>query len=195
MIENTIKYYQKIEDESLKNLSQGKKYQFRKMMKNVSLLRANETYFLNIHNSENARNLIKQYQQDMQKMYIIAQKEYNITLAKLKSTNDIELKQKILDDYANSGIHGFKAKNGAMWNITTYSSMYTTHVNNQLYRMNVRENAKNDLFLVSTHKTICDLCKPYEGKMLTRQELDSSTLFHPNCKHFVAEIKSYGGVA
>lgn len=34
MLNNTIKYYEKISDEALKNLAAEKKYQFRKMMKN-----------------------------------------------------------------------------------------------------------------------------------------------------------------
>jgi hypothetical protein len=189
MLNNTIKYYQKISDEALKNLAAEKKYQFRKMMKNVSLMRANESYFLKLHNSEKARELISKYTKDMQNMHILATKEYNLTLAKIKATNDPILKQKLLNDYANAGITGFTAKNGARWNIETYSRMYSIHVNNQLLRMSVFENAKNDLFQVSNHNTQCDLCKPWEGGIFTREEIDGSTLFHPNCKHFVTEVR------
>lgn len=188
MLQNTIKYYEKISNEALKNLAEEKKYQFRKMMKNVSLTRANESYFLKLHNSEKARELIAKYTKDMQNMHILATKEYNLTLAKIKATDDIALKQKLLNDYANNGITGFTAKNGARWNIETYSNMYTTHVNNELVRMRVREEAKSNLFQVSTHGTICHLCIPYEGTTMTGQELDESTLFHPRCKHYITEI-------
>jgi hypothetical protein len=195
MLQNTIKYYEKITDEALKNLAAGKKYQFRKMLKNPSLLAANEDYFLSIHKSSQARELIKKYQQDMRNMYILASKEYNLTLAKIKATKDPALIQKLLSDYADSGVIGFTAKNGARWNIETYSRMYTVHVNNQLYRMSVREQAKSNLFQVSDHGTICDLCIPFEGRILTGEELDSSTLFHPNCKHFITEVSKKEGAA
>lgn len=195
MLQNTTKYYEKISDEALKNLTAGKKYQFRKMMKNPSLLAANEDYFLSIHKSTQARELIKRYQKDMQNMYKIAGKEYNLVLAKIKATKDHILIQKLLNDYADGGVIGFTAKNGARWNIETYSRMYTVHVNNQLYRMSVREQAKSNLFKVSTHGTICDLCIPYEGRILTGEELDNSTLFHPNCKHFITEVRKVGDVA
>lgn len=189
MLENTINYYARISDEALKNLRQEKKFQFRKYMTNLSLLRANESYLQNIHNSEKANELIRKYQKDMQNMYKIARDEYNKVLKQIKATKDPALKQALLNQYADSGIIGFVAKNGARWNIETYSRMYTIHVNNQLLRMSVFENARNNLFQVSDHGTQCDLCKPWEGGIYTREELDSSTLFHPNCKHFVTEVR------
>jgi hypothetical protein len=132
--------------------------------------------------------LIAKYTKDMQNMHILATKEYNLTLAKIKATNDPILKQKLLNDYANNGITGFTAKNGARWNIETYSNMYTTHVNNELVRMRVREEAKSNLFQVSDHGTKCSLCIPYEGRILSGEELDNSTLFHPRCKHYITEV-------
>jgi len=96
-----------------------------------------------------------------------------------------------LNDYANNGCHGFTAKNGARWNIETYSNMYSTHVNNELYRLSVIENTKGDKVLISTHGTECELCIPWEGKLLTLKQLDtarSEGLFHPRCLHFVIEV-------
>jgi len=190
MLKNTIKYYEKISDMVLKNLAQEKKFQFRKYMKNPSLMAANESYLLKLNDSKEARKMIKQYQKDMENMYKIAAKDYNLVLAKIKATKDPVLKQKLLSDYADNGIKGFVAKNGARWNIETYSNMYTTHINNELVRLRVREESKSNLFQVSTHGTVCDLCIPYEGKILTGEELDKSTLFHPRCKHFITEVRS-----
>jgi hypothetical protein len=188
MLQNIIKYYAKVTDMALVNLSQNKQFQFRKMLTNHSLMQVTEDNLLQLHDSENARKLINDYKIAMNDMAKIASKDYNKVLNQLKSTNDDTLRQKILNDYAERGIHGFTARNGARWNIETYSNMYTTHVNNQLIRMAVLENSKVDMFQVSTHGTICDLCIPYEGQLLTRQELDDSTLFHPRCLHFIVEV-------
>jgi hypothetical protein len=41
---------------------------------------------------------------------------------------------------------------------------------------------------ISTHNTICDICKPYEGKTMTLEELEyakAGGFFHPNCKHYI----------
>jgi hypothetical protein len=189
VLENTIKYYKKVSNEALKNLKQEKQFQFRKYMTNVSLMRANESYFLSIHNSKAAREMIDKYNKDMQNMYKLAVKDYNLVLKRIKATNDPVLKQKLIDDYCSDGIIGFVARNGAKWNIESYSNMYSNHINNQLYRLEVRENAKSNKFKVSKHNTKCDLCIPYEGRILTGEELDNSTLFHPHCKHFITEVR------
>lgn len=189
MLNNIIKYYKNVSDRALKNLANGKGFQFRRNMTNKSLEQATTGHFQSIHNSENANKLISEYNTAMKNMAKSSQKEYNRILHIVKNTKDDKLKQKMLNHMANNGIHGFTAKNGARWNIETYSNMYTRHVNNELVRMNVIENAKNDLFDVSVHNTICDLCIPYEGKTLTRIQLEESTLFHPNCKHYVTEVK------
>jgi hypothetical protein len=191
MLNNIIKYYAKVSDMALTNLAQGKQFQFRKMLTNHTLMQATKDYFEKIHRSDKANELINNYVQSMNNMHKIAQKEYNQVLAKIKATNDQILKQKLLNDYAMDGIHGFKAKNGAMWNIETYSNMYTTQVNNELLRLSVIENSKSGKVLISTHGTECDLCTPFEGKVLTLKELDrarSEGLFHVRCMHYVIEI-------
>lgn len=190
MQENIIKYYANVTDRAMVSLKAEKKFQFRRNLTNKSLEQVTKDTFQSIHNSEKANELINEYMQAMQKMHLLAQKEYNMMLNLLKSTNDTMLKQKILNNYANEGVHGFTAVNGARWNIETYSNMYTTHVNNQLIRMNILESSdKNSLFQVSDHSTVCELCIPYENKLLSREQLDNSTLFHPNCKHFITEVR------
>jgi len=191
MINNTIKYYKNLTTLAYKNLLQGKKFQFRKYMMNNSLNAANSDYFLKLHRSEKAFELIKQYTKDMQNMHIEATKQYNIVLQQIKSTDDKVLQQKILSSYAEMGITGFIATNGAKWNIETYSAMYTRHVNNTLLRMEVLESTKSGKVKISTHGTICNLCKPYEGQILTIEEVEEAEilgLFHPNCLHFCTEV-------
>lgn len=191
MLLTLIKYYAKVSDMAMLNLAQGKQFQFRKMLKNHSLMQVTKDNFQSINNSKKANDLINKYVGDMNNMYTLAQKEYNSILAKIKSTNDPVLKQKLLNDYADKGIHGFTAKNGARWNIETYSNMYTNHVNSELWRMSVIESCESGVVLISTHGTDCDMCIPWEGQTVTLEELEIARgegLFHPRCRHFIIEV-------
>jgi hypothetical protein len=188
LIEKNINYYTKISDEALKSLSENKKY---KLTVNEKLLNDNISNFLKIDDSTVSKELINKYRKDMIKTINIANIEYNKVFNKINATDDEKLQQKILNDYADTGIIGFKAKNGARWNIETYSNMYTRHVNNECVRNSVLEQSKKqgkEKVKISTHGTKCDLCKPWEGKILTFEELEtakSAGLFHPNCFHIV----------
>jgi hypothetical protein len=192
MLNNIIKYYETVTDDALKNLSKEKTFQFRKRLTNHTLLKAVESHYEKITNSDEAKRMIKEYSTSMNNMYKVAKKDYDKALKQLKATKDPELKQKILNDYANKGIHGFTSKNGSHWNIETYSNMYTTHINNELVRLRVLEDAnKNSKFKVSSHNCICNLCKPYENKILSKDGLEDARangLFHPHCKHFILEV-------
>lgn len=189
MLHNIIKYYKRVSDMALVNLKNEKTFQFRKHLTNHSLLRSVESHYDKITKSEKARKLVKEYMTAMNKMYIVAREEYNIKLKLLKATKDQVLKQKILNDYANKGITGFISKNGSKWNIETYSNMYSRHINNSLLRLQVVEQVQDqgkNKIRISDHGTACNLCKPYEGKVLTLDELEiakSNGLFHPNCLH------------
>lgn len=187
-----IRYYANVSDMAIENLKQEKKFQFRKMLTNHSLLKVVESHYESITNSEEAKKLIKEYMRSMNRMYEPARQEYNKTLERLKATSDPIAKQRIIDEYAEKGIHGFTAKNGARWNIETYSNMCTTHFNNELVRLSVLETGdKQDKFLVSSHAKACPLCVPFEGKELTKDELEEARaegLFHVRCKHFVTKV-------
>ena len=189
MLKNIIKYYKGVTNRALENLKNEKNFQFKKNLTNKTLEQATTDHLQKLNNSKQANKLIAEYRQAMRGMSEVAQTEYNRYLNIIKSTNDKDLKQKMLNNIANRGIHGFTGKDGKHWNIEGYSHMYTRHVNNQLIRLKVLENSNFDLFLVSKHGTICDLCKPYEGKYLVRQELEDSPLFHPFCKHFIIEVE------
>ena len=179
---------------ALVNLKNEKTFQFRKHLTNHSLLKSVESHYDKITKSAEARKLVKKYMTAMNKMYIVAKEEYKQKLNLLKATKDPVLKQKILSDYANKGITGFISKNGSKWNIETYSNMYSRHINNELLRLKIIEQVKekgNDTVRISDHGTVCDLCKPYEGKILTLEELEiarSKGLFHPNCLHIILEV-------
>ena len=191
MLNNIINYYSKVTDMALENLAKEKNFQFGRYLKNNVQTIAAKDHYHKIHRSANADKLVDGYVKSMNNMYKLAQKEYNTVLAKLKATKDPVLKQKILNDYANSGCHGFTAKNDARWNIETYSNMYSTHVNNELLRLRELENSEGNRFLISTHGTDCDLCIPWEGKILTRKQIQvarSEGLFHPRCMHFILEV-------
>jgi hypothetical protein len=197
MIKNLIKYYTKITDLALTNLADLKTFQFRKMLMNNSQIRVAESTFEKHTRSNEARNIIKEYNKKMSQMYVYAKEDYNKTLKKVKAAkeakNDVLL-QKLLNDYANKGITGFVAKNGAKWNIETYSNMLTVHTNNTLVRLAETEKIKakgKNLVRISDHDTICELCIPYEGKILTFAELEEAKkkgLYHPNCKHYHMEV-------
>jgi hypothetical protein len=188
LLKNNINYYKKISDEALSSLSSNQKYKF---TVNEKLLQDNISNFLKIDDSKASKELIDKYKKDMHKMFNTANIEYNKVFNKINSTDDEILKQKILNDYVDSGIIGFKAKNGARWNIETYSNMYTRHVNNECVRNSVLEQSKKqgkERVKISVHGTKCDLCKPWEGKILTFSELEtakSAGLFHPNCLHII----------
>jgi len=183
---------------ALTNLANGKRFQFRKMLTNHSLLQATKSHYEKYSRSPEAMKLIDDYTKAMNNMYRHAQAEYNLILNKLNATDDPVLRQKLLNQVADNGFHGFTARNGARWNIETYSNMYSRHVNNELVRLQVIEQAKSkgyDKIKISNHGTICELCKPFEGKILTLAELEAAKargLFHPNCLHFV--LFAVGGV-
>jgi hypothetical protein len=192
MQEKIIDYYAKISDMAIENLKQEKQFQFRKHLTNHSLLKVVESHYESITNSDEAKKMINDYMVSMNNMYVPAKNEYNKTLQLLKATNDPLLKQKIIDEYCEKGIHGFTAKNGARWNIETYSNMCTTQFNNDLVRLSVLETRKQgDKFKVSGHDKACSLCVPFEGKILTYEELQKAKeagLFHVRCKHFITKV-------
>jgi len=193
MQEKIIKYYEKVANMAILNLKNEKSFQFRKMLTNHSLLKVVQSHYESISKSDEAKKLINDYMKSMNNMYKLARDDYNKTLKLLKATNDPMTKQQIIDSYCEKGIHGFTAKNGAKWNIETYSNMYTTHVNNELIRLSVKESLEpGSKVLISKHSGSCPLCIPFEGKILTLEEMEEAKnagLFHVRCKHFFTEVK------
>src|SRR4030042_1706569 len=197
MLQNIIKYYEKVTDLALKNIVQEKSFQFKSKLNNRNLLIQSEDHLIQIYKkagggvlSKEAKNHIDTYKKDMSEMYKLAIKDYNSVLTSLKATNDIDKKQKILNKLADRGITGFKSKSGALWNLETYTNMYFTHLNNEMVRLGVLDSMEGDMLQISSHSTKCELCKPWEGKIMKKSELEnarSQGLFHPRCRHIVLE--------
>ena len=192
MQDKLIRYYANVSDMAIKNLKQEKTFQFRKHLTNHSLLKVVESHYESITKTPEARKMINDYMTSMNGMYKEARDDYNKTLKLLKATKDPMAKQKILDFYCEKGIHGFTARNGARWNIETYSNMCTTHFNNELVRLSVLETREpGDRFLISGHAGACPLCVPWENKILTYEQLQNAKsvgLFHVRCRHFITKV-------
>ena len=100
------------------------------------------------------------------------------------------------DQLAERGVTGFKDRSGKMWNMRTYTEMVarTTTMEAHLQgTANRLVEQGHDLIKVSTHRGACELCRPFEGKILsitgktpgypTLEEAKSGGLFHCNCRH------------
>jgi hypothetical protein len=196
---NIINYYEKVTDLALKNLAQEKQFRFKSKLNNPVMLMQSEDELIKKFKqasggkplTKEAENLINGYKEAVKGMNKLAVKDYNETLRKLKAAQSIEDKQKILYDLADRGFRGFKAKNGANWNIETYTNMYYTHLNNEMVRLGALDGIKADKVQISSHHTLCDLCKNYEGKIMDRSEVENARangLFHPNCRHTILEV-------
>lgn len=194
-----MKYYQKITDLAFKNLAKEKSFQFKAKLKSNMITSQCEDHLQNIYCqasggsriSNECQKMIDDYKTAMKKMSNIAVKDYNRTLGQLKNAKDIDEKQKILNSIAGRGFGGFKARNGAMWNIETYSNMYFTHLNNEMVRYGSLERIKGKRIKISNHGTKCHLCKPFEGKIMLKSDLAKARaegLFHPNCLHLILPV-------
>ena len=118
--------------------------------------------------------------------------------------------QVALDDLARRGVTGFTDTAGRRWGLQSYVEMATRTTTTQAAvsgHLDRLEQAGINLFLVSNSSRECELCAPWEGKVLSRgpvaaitrnvrtgermrvdvdgtvQEATSAGLFHPNCTH------------
>lgn len=107
--------------------------------------------------------------------------------------------QSMLDDFAKRGVQAITYSNGRRMSIEAYSEMVgrtmSGHAAVQGSLNRYAEHGYN-LVRVSAHFRACDLCVPYEGRILSSdgrdpnyESLDSAIsqgLFHPNCAHGVS---------
>ena len=97
---------------------------------------------------------------------------------------------------AERGVTGFKDRSGKMWNMRTYTEMHARTVCMQAHlegTANRLVEQGHDLVKVSTHRGACELCQPWQGKILsitgktkgypTLEEAKAAKLFHVNCRH------------
>lgn len=100
------------------------------------------------------------------------------------------------EQLAERGVTGFKDRSGKMWNMRTYTEMHARTVCMQAHlegTANRLVEQGHDLVKVSTHRGACELCQPWQGKILsitgktkgypTLEEAKAAKLFHPRCRH------------
>lgn len=106
--------------------------------------------------------------------------------------------QRVLDKFANRGVTGFQDKSGRSWNLSTYAEMSTRSSTGRAAidgHINRLEENDRDLVIVSDHAEECELCRPWERRVLSvsgkskkypsLSEATSAGLFHPNCSHML----------
>lgn len=97
---------------------------------------------------------------------------------------------------AENGVTGFKDRTGRNWNMRTYTQMVARTTTMQAHLQGTANRLLEndyDLVKVSTHSGACELCIPWQGKVLsltgrtpgypTIYEAEAAGLFHPNCRH------------
>ena len=103
------------------------------------------------------------------------------------------------EQLAERGVTGFKDRSGRMWRMTTYTEMVartTTQEAHTQGTLNRLSEQGHDLIIVSRHRSPCELCGVWEGKVLsitgktkgypTFEEAKANGLMHPNCRHVVS---------
>ena len=107
-----------------------------------------------------------------------------------------EVSKRIVGQLQKRGIESFTDKRGRAWNLRTYADMVaqTTTMEAELQgTVNRTLEAGMDLVKVSDHQEECELCRPWEGRVLsltgatagypTLEEAKAAGLFHPRCLH------------
>jgi hypothetical protein len=115
------------------------------------------------------------------------------------------LSQSMLDDYAKRGLQSITYTDGRRVSLDVYAETVgrtmTAHTSLQA-SLNRYEEYGDDLVRVSSHFRACDLCVPWEGRVLSQSgsgkypSLDdavSAGLFHVNCLHSLSPF--YPGVS
>lgn len=104
--------------------------------------------------------------------------------------------QAALNLFADRGVTGFVDAAGKRWSLASYTEMATRtaahHASRQGKIDEVRARGR-DLVVVSGSPAACELCAPWEGKVLsldgatpgypTLDEAEGAGLFHPSCGH------------
>lgn len=121
-----------------------------------------------------------------------------------------------LEEMKNKGITAFTDASGRDWSLRAYGEMATRTTGRQATNLGVLMSDENhDLYQISSHRTTCPLCAPYEGRVYSRSgtsevyppltdafgkidQLGSNTLdnswlnIHPNCLHVLIKYFEEG---
>lgn len=111
------------------------------------------------------------------------------------SQTRLEIAQRAYNHFIEHGVATFEAGNRS-YDIATYTEMATRTAVGQAAiqgHLDQAENMDMDLQAVSDHPEECDLCRPWEGEVLSAsgdsaeypslQEAMADGLFHPRCGH------------
>lgn len=123
--------------------------------------------------------------------------------ALLGSKTRVQATQDAINKFIKNGVGGFQDKRGRWWSLEAYTQMATRTLITQALnqgKVNRYTEMNNDLVIVSRHTRSCELCRPWQRKILslsgktqgypTFDQAKSSGLFHPNCGHtFTAYIE------
>lgn len=114
-------------------------------------------------------------------------------------------RRRLVKQLARQGQTGFVDSAGRRWSLDRYAQMATRTITREavVQGSTARMVAHGvNLARVSTHADSCQICKPYEGRLIdlggdTREYrgepvMDASVLppFHPNCRHTVQAVVS-----
>lgn len=104
--------------------------------------------------------------------------------------------QNVLNRFADKGISGFVDKAGKHWTAPSYAEMAVRTAAQNAARQGHSDklvSAGKDLVIISSHGASCDICAPWEGRVVSLSGNDSKYpsmadaqadgLMHPNCKH------------
>jgi hypothetical protein len=109
-----------------------------------------------------------------------------------------EAKRELIGTIREQGLTALTDRGGHSWTLERYTEMLfrtkAVETRNRGLMNRIVEN-DYDLVQVSNHNANCDLCSPWEGKILsvtgntpgyeTLDEAEADGLFHPNCKHAI----------
>jgi hypothetical protein len=108
-----------------------------------------------------------------------------------------EAAQAALRRFADQGISGFRDAAGRNWDIASYAEMATRSATGQAAiegHIDTLAANGNDLVIVSDSPEECEICRPWEGKVLSISgrtgypslaDARAQGLFHPSCTHTV----------
>lgn len=112
-----------------------------------------------------------------------------------------EVAQRALNEFADRGITSFTDAAGRQWSMTSYTEMSTRAAARRAQWAGHAEQLQQlgqDLVIVSDHSQECELCRPWEGQVLsltgasrvdgvhvagTLAEAQTAGLGHPGCRH------------
>lgn len=107
-----------------------------------------------------------------------------------------DINKKIQDELKREGLHALVDKSGKTWDLSRYGDMLArtklTQAHNSGVVNRMADNG-NDLVMVSSHYGTCEICAPWENRVLSVSgkengfdslgKAEASGLFHPNCRH------------